>query len=72
MIAAGQAADSEATRIVAETVRSQGLPCAETISADPDPAASRPDEAVWILVCGDARYRVRFMGDSEAKIERLE
>ena len=33
---------------------------------------SEPDEAVWVLACGDARYRLRLMGDKPAKIERLQ
>jgi hypothetical protein len=70
--AAGNPADSEAAMVTADAVRGQGFPCAEPVSAQRDAAASRPDEPVWILVCRDARYRVRFMGDMPAKIERLQ
>ncbi len=65
-------ADSEAAKVTADKVRAQGFPCAEPVSAQRDPAASGPDEAVWILDCSDARYRVRLMGDMPAKVERLQ
>ena len=64
--------DEEVERTVADTVRDQGLPCAEVMAAHRDPAASRPDEAAWVLTCSDARYRVRYMGDRAPEIERLE
>jgi hypothetical protein len=66
------ATDEEAERTVADTVRDQGLPCADGVAAHRDPAASRPDEAAWVLTCSDARYRVRYMGDRAPEIERLE
>jgi hypothetical protein len=65
-------ADSEAAKVTADQVRAQGLPCAEPTSAQRDPAVSKPDEAVWILECSDARYRVRLMGEMPAKVERLQ
>ncbi len=67
----GNAADNEAAKVAADTVRSQGFPCTEAISAERDPKASKPDEEVWVLVCNDARYRVQFRGEMPAKIERL-
>ena len=69
---AGGVADSEAARVTADAVRAQGFPCKEPVSAERDPTASKPDEEVWVLRCGDARYRVRLMGDMPAKIERLD
>jgi hypothetical protein len=36
-----------------------------------DQAASRPDEAVWILRCGDETYWVRFLGDQAPRVEPL-
>jgi hypothetical protein len=47
--------------IIAAHVRLQGYKCAAPKSATPDAKASRPDEAVWILVCEDARYKVRLI-----------
>lgn len=69
--AAGGVADSEAAGVIADAVRAQGLPCTEPVSAQRDPAMSKPDEPVWVLVCRDARYRVRLMADMPAKVERL-
>jgi hypothetical protein len=71
MVPPGYAADNEAAKVAADTVRSQGFPCAEAISAERDAKASKPDEEVWVLVCSNARYRVQFRGDMPAKVERL-
>jgi hypothetical protein len=65
-------AEDDAAKVVADAVRAQGFSCLEPISAQRDPAASNPDEAVWILECQDARYQVRFKGDTKAEIERLQ
>ena len=69
--AAADAADSEAARVAADTVRAHGFPCTEPVSAERESTAGKADEATWILVCSDARYRVRFMGEMPAKVERL-
>jgi hypothetical protein len=65
-------ADEDAAKVTADAVRAQGFSCLEPISAQRDPAASKPDETVWILDCLDARYQVRFKGDTKAEIERLQ
>jgi hypothetical protein len=70
--AAGGAADSEAAKVAADAVRAQGFPCAEPVSAEREPAADKPDETTWVLLCSDARYRVRFKGDTPAKVEHLD
>jgi hypothetical protein len=72
LVSAGSLADGDAAKVTADKVRAQGFPCAEPVSAQRDPAASKPDEEVWILECSDARYRVRLMQDMPAKIERLQ
>src|SRR5262245_33007384 len=69
--AVADAADSEAARVAADTVRAQGFPCTEPVSAEREPTAGKADEVTWVLVCSDARYRVRFMGEMPAKVERL-
>jgi hypothetical protein len=48
--------------IVAAAVRDYGYPCGDPVSVARDQAASRPDEAAWILTCKEAQYRVRFLG----------
>ena len=56
---------------VADAVRDRGFACKDVVSAERDAAASRPDEAVWILTCSDGRYRVRFKGDTGPQVEQL-
>jgi hypothetical protein len=69
---AGPTAAQDAADTVADAVRDRGHPCSHAISAERDKAASRPDEAVWILTCSDGRYRVRFPGDTAPQVERLD
>lgn len=69
--AASGAADSEAAKVAADAVRAQGYPCTDPVSAEREPAAEKADETIWILLCSDAGYRVRFMGDAPAKVEHL-
>jgi hypothetical protein len=58
--------------IVADAVRQRGHPCADPVSAVPDPEASAPDERAWILSCRDASYRVRFVGSArDTQVEPL-
>jgi hypothetical protein len=57
---------------VADAVRDRGYACEKAVSAEPDRAASRPDETVWILTCSNARYRVRFPGDTAPQVEQLD
>lgn len=57
--------------VIAAHVRLQGYPCDKPKSARRDPAASRPDEAVWVLACNNARYRVRLVPNMADLIEPL-
>ena len=57
---------------LADTVRDRGFACARAVSAAPDAAADRPDERVWILTCSNARYRVRYPGDTAPQVEKLD
>jgi hypothetical protein len=73
LLAAGTAwAQAAPVETVADAVRDRGHPCDQAISAERDQAADRPDEAVWILTCSNARYRVRFPGDTAPQVERLD
>jgi hypothetical protein len=72
LAAASSRADSEAAKVAADAVRDEGLPCQEPASAERDAAASKPDEEVWILECKDARYEVRFKGDTKPEVKRLQ
>ena len=58
--------------VLAVQVRKQGFSCASALSAQRDPARSKPDEAVWILTCEGATYRMRLVPDMAAAIERID
>ncbi len=49
--------------VIAAHVRLQGYACQTPKSVRRDLRASRPDEAVWVLVCENAHYRVRLVPD---------
>ncbi len=55
--------------IIAAHVKLQGYPCDTPKSAQRDLKASRPDEAVWLIDCKTARYRVRLVPDMADVIE---
>lgn len=57
---------------IAAQIRDQGYQCDEPQSAERDQQASKPDEAVWVLNCEGASYRVRLIPDMAAKIERID
>src|ERR1700757_4087588 len=56
---------------VAAQVREQGYRCERPVAAIRDVRRSRPESAVWILSCRNARYRVRLDPDMAARITRL-
>jgi hypothetical protein len=57
--------------IISDQIRRQGYACDEPRKAERDRAASRPNETVWILTCGNATYRVTLVPDMAAHVERL-
>ena len=61
--------DADAARMVAVQLREQGYACTEPTSAKRDPEAD--DDAVWILTCNNASYRVRLVPDQAAKVEQI-
>jgi hypothetical protein len=69
LLAGGAPAQETPRNVIAAHVRLQGYPCDAPKSAKRDAAASRPDEAVWILVCENARYRVRLVPNMADFIE---
>jgi cytochrome c len=64
-------AQEDPTNIIADQIRAQGYKCDSPQSAQRDPQASRPDEAVWILQRESGGYRVRLVPDLAAKVERI-
>jgi hypothetical protein len=71
LAASPAAADTEAAKVTAAAIRAQGHACAEPVTAQRDAAASKPDEPVWLVKCGDGNYRVRLMGAARPHVERL-
>lgn len=57
--------------VIAAHLRLQGYRCDAPKSARRDVRSSRPDEAVWLIDCGTARYRVRLVPDMADVIEPL-
>jgi hypothetical protein len=57
---------------IAAQVRLQGHRCDEPLSATRDTALSKPNEAVWVLKCANATYRLRLIPNMAATVERLE
>lgn len=72
LLAAGAAHAQDPAATLADTVRDRGHPCDKALKAEPDRSADRPDEAVWILTCSNARYRVRYPGDTAPQVEKLD
>ena len=65
-------AQESAAGVLADQVRLQGFACQKPTEATRDAAASKPDEAVWVLKCeGGVAYRIRLVPDMAAKIEKI-
>ena len=54
--------------IIAAQVRLQGYACNEPRRAERNVQASKPNEAVWLLVCENATYRVTLVPNMAARI----
>jgi hypothetical protein len=57
--------------IIAAQIRSQGYACNETQSAERDAEASAANQAVWMLRCQNASYRVTLIPNLAAKVEKV-
>jgi hypothetical protein len=55
--------------IIAAQIRDQGYACDRALSAER--VGERSDDAVWILKCQNATYRVRLIPDMAAKVEPI-
>ena len=66
------AAGEEPKDTIAAQIRTQGFACDKPRSAVRDAKRSKPDEAVWVLKCSNAAYRIRLIPDMAAKVERLQ
>src|SRR5262249_55421780 len=65
-----RAADEMSAEIIAVQIREQGYACDKALSAERE--HPELDDAVWILKCDNARYRVRLIPDMAAKVEKLD
>jgi hypothetical protein len=57
--------------IIAVQIRRQGYECKNPVSAERDAAASKPDDAAWILKCEGVTYRVKLVPNMAATVEKL-
>jgi hypothetical protein len=57
---------------LAAQLRDQGYACDHPQSAEQDAKGSKPDEAVWVVQCENAKYRMRLVPDMAAKVERID
>jgi hypothetical protein len=57
--------------LLAAQLRDQGYRCTSSLSATKDARRSRADEAVWVLRCTNATYRLRLVPDMAARVQRL-
>jgi hypothetical protein len=66
------AGDEVPLDVVADSVRARGYACEDPREAKRDEAASKPDEAAWLIDCGNAHYRVVYMGDASVEVEPVD
>jgi hypothetical protein len=57
--------------MLAAQIRLQGFTCDKPLGAVRDTKRSRPDRAVWVLKCSNAKYRITRAPDMAAKVEPL-
>jgi hypothetical protein len=61
----------DAKEVLAVRVREQNHPCNRPLKAERDEARSKAHDAVWLLRCDNADYRLRLRMDMGAEITRL-
>ena len=62
----------DAKAVLAVRVREQSHPCKTPLKAEQDRARSRAHDAVWVLRCDNASYRLRLRMDMGAEITKLD
>lgn len=58
--------------IIAVQLRSQGYACENPRDAKEDAADTKPDEKAWTIQCDGQRYRIRFVPDMGAQVEKID
>ena len=56
VVFSGAVSQESAKNIIAAQIRRQGYQCRAPQSAEREPAASKPDEAVWLLRCDGRNF----------------
>jgi hypothetical protein len=57
---------------LAAQIREQGYRCDKPLNAQKDIRRSKPDQAVWVLKCKTATFRIRLNPDMAAQVKRLD
>ena len=70
-LAAAAMAQEAPKEVVASQIRSQGYGCDSPQNAKRDVAASKAHEVVWMLDCQNASYRVTFIPNMAAKVDKV-
>ena len=65
-------AQEDPLHIVAAAVRENGHACDEPKSVAPDSKDTSINERAWIIDCGNASYRVKFMGDAAVEVSAVD
>ena len=61
----------DAKEVLAVRVREQNHPCHTPLKAEREEARSKAHDAVWLLRCDNASYRLRLRMDMGAEITKL-
>jgi hypothetical protein len=64
-------APAEALVVVANHVRLQGYKCDKPSAVERDVSLSKPGLPVWLLTCGEGRYRVELIPHKQARVTPL-
>lgn len=67
-----EARAAEEAAVIPAQIRKQGFACDGPLRAEADREHSKPNEAVWVLKCQNATYRVRLIPRKAAGVERIE
>jgi hypothetical protein len=65
----GVSAQDTPPEILAVQLREQGYRCDGPVAVQREAQSSRPDQAVWIVRCVNAAYRMRLNPDMAARVE---
>jgi hypothetical protein len=57
--------------IIAVQIRKQGFQCTNPMSATREGDATKYDDAVWLLKCENAAYKVQLIPNMAAKVEQV-